>query len=189
MRDKTISPLRKTLLNVAVCAALAAVLGGCTSLQQAMGIQKVSPDEFAIVTKAPLVIPPDYNLRPPAPGTERNVVAQPQELAQNALFGRDATPVSDGIVTAGEFAILTGTRAEDANPNIRSILTSDGTAVIQKNRRFTNQILFWQQTAGGYDSTVVNAAAESDRIRDNQATGRPVTSGQTPTITKNRGLF
>jgi len=34
-------------------------------------------DEFAVVTKAPLIMPPDYNLRPPRPGA-----ARPQEQSE-----------------------------------------------------------------------------------------------------------
>ena len=29
---------------------------------------KRSPDEFAVVRRAPLILPPDYGLRPPRPG-------------------------------------------------------------------------------------------------------------------------
>jgi hypothetical protein len=49
--------------------------------------------------------------------------------------------------------------------------------------------LFWNNNRSGYDTTVVDAQAESDRIRNNEATGQPVTSGETPTITKDRGIF
>ncbi len=189
MRNKTVSPLPGSLLKVGLLIAAVSLLGGCADLRQAMGMQKVSPDEFAIVTKAPLVLPPDYSLRPPTPGAPRAVVDQPQDLARNALFGSSATPVADGIVTAGEFAILTSARADNANPNIRAILTADGSAVTQKDRRFANRILFWQNASSGYDATMVDAVAEAERIRENEATGRPVGTGETPTITKNRGIF
>ena len=43
-------------------------VGGCDSLRQEAGLTKQSPDEFAVTTKAPLIIPPDFNLRPPSPG-------------------------------------------------------------------------------------------------------------------------
>ena len=52
-------------LAVTVCAI---ALSGCGSLREMAGLQKKSPDEFAVSTKAPLVIPPDFNLRPPMPG-------------------------------------------------------------------------------------------------------------------------
>lgn len=189
MRYTTDLNLRKALVGGAVLIALSIVLSGCSSLRQAMGIDKVSPDEFAIVTKAPLVIPPDYNLRPPAPGTVRDDLARPQTAAQIALFGPDSEPVADGIVTAGEFALLSNTGAERANPNIRAVLNAEAMDVTQKDRRFTDQILFWRNEPTGYDRTVVDAGAEADRIRDNQAIGRPITDGETPTITKDRGIF
>ncbi len=34
-------------------------LAGCESTRQALGMTKVVPDEFRVVTKAPLVVPPD----------------------------------------------------------------------------------------------------------------------------------
>ena len=52
----------------------AAILGlglslmGCENIRQATGSAKLPPDEFTVLTKAPLVLPPDYNLRPPQPG-------------------------------------------------------------------------------------------------------------------------
>ena len=190
MANTHYSPLRRIASQVLVLSVAAAVLGGCTGLRQAMGIDKVSPDEFAIVTKAPLVLPPDYNLRPPAPGTVRDDLIQPQELAQAALFGPEATPVEDGVVTAGEFALLSNSGAEGADPQIRTVLASEASSLTQKDRGFTDRILFWQANApSGYDTTVIDASAEADRIRNNQAIGRPVNEGETPTIIKDRGIF
>ena len=73
-----------------VVAALVATAGlvGCTSTQKALGMSKVTPDEFRIVTKAPLVVPPDYALRPPAPGEPRPQELQPESVARNALLGQ-----------------------------------------------------------------------------------------------------
>ena len=68
----------------------AAGLSGCTSTQKALGMSKVTPDEFRIVTKAPLVVPPDYALRPPAPGEPRPQELQPESAARNALLDRAA---------------------------------------------------------------------------------------------------
>jgi len=190
MGFKQLSPSRRLMVSLAVISAVAVSAGGCSSLKRAMGLEKVSPDEFAIVTKAPLVIPPDYNLRPPQPGAVRNELEDPQVAAQNALFGPEATPVADGIVTAGEYSLLDNTGAADADPQIRTILVSEASSLTQKDRGFTDRLLFWSgNRPSGYDRTVVDAAAESDRIRNNEATGRPVTTGETPTITKDRGIF
>jgi len=55
-----------TLLTTLAGAIL--ILSGCSSTSRALGLKKSTPNEFNILTKAPLVIPPEYNLRPPEPG-------------------------------------------------------------------------------------------------------------------------
>lgn len=63
------------------------VLGGCSGdLSEALGQGKDSPDEFAILTKAPLVIPPDYSLRPPQPGAPRPQEVAPRASAEDIVF-------------------------------------------------------------------------------------------------------
>ena len=58
--------MNRVLLAVSL-TALAVGASGCGSMR-ALGGAKVTPDEFRVVTKAPLVVPPDFALRPPAPG-------------------------------------------------------------------------------------------------------------------------
>ena len=74
--------------HIAVIAVLAAATGlsGCESTRQALGMTKVTPDEFRVVSKAPLVVPPDFALRPPAPGEPRPQELQPESAARNALI-------------------------------------------------------------------------------------------------------
>src|SRR5712672_3034459 len=54
-------------LFLLVVASLCSVLlvGGCTSIRQMVGLDRVGPDEFAVESRAPLTIPPDFELRPP----------------------------------------------------------------------------------------------------------------------------
>ena len=44
-------------------------------MRRALGIDQGGPDEFAVESRAPLTIPPDFDLRPPQPGAPR-----PQEV-------------------------------------------------------------------------------------------------------------
>ena len=60
--------MERTALPFLVLFAATVVLGGCGGFRDAVGLNKRAPDEFAVVSKAPLVIPPDYGLRPPRPG-------------------------------------------------------------------------------------------------------------------------
>lgn len=52
-------------------ACLCLVLPGCTGFRQMLGMDRVGPDEFAVESRAPLTIPPEFDLRPPQPGAPR----------------------------------------------------------------------------------------------------------------------
>jgi len=71
-------------LHIAIVCAIAVSVAGCDTIRQAAGQDKQSPDEFAVVTKAPLVIPPDYNLRPPTAGAAPTNQLAPTQAAQAA---------------------------------------------------------------------------------------------------------
>ena len=75
-----------TLSGVAVAAL---TVTGCSSIGAATGIQKKTPDEFNVVTKAPLVVPPEFGLRPPKVGAELPAELDPGLRGRNILFGRD----------------------------------------------------------------------------------------------------
>jgi len=70
----------------AAIAGLGLALAGCQSVREATGVAKLAPDEFTVLTKAPLIIPPDYNLRPPQPGAPDLNQGIPADMARNALF-------------------------------------------------------------------------------------------------------
>ena len=84
------------LRRVAIAAlwsglAVAAVgTAGCSAAGKALGVNKVTPDEFRVVARAPLVVPPDYSLRPPAPGEPRPQELQPESQARAAMLGQAA---------------------------------------------------------------------------------------------------
>lgn len=64
------------IIPVCVLVLLSIGVSGCSDFKRVIGIEKVSPDEFAVELRAPLTIPPDFDLRPPAPGASR-----PQEVS------------------------------------------------------------------------------------------------------------
>lgn len=75
----------RTLTLVAGCG-LILVLGGCSGIGNALGFSKRPPDEFEVLAKAPLVVPPDYNLRPPAEEELALKERNPRDMAYRALF-------------------------------------------------------------------------------------------------------
>src|SRR5208283_5335621 len=55
----------------ALCLAGASLIAGCGDFKKTIGLEQTLPDEFAVESRAPLTIPPDFDLRPPQPGASR----------------------------------------------------------------------------------------------------------------------
>lgn len=98
------------------------LLGGCGA---GGGLfNRGRPDEFAVQRQAPLVVPPDFALVPPAPGAPRPGDTTTQQQTLDALFGG----------TSPRSAVETSTliRAGAAAPGIRSNVGDPGTNTVAK---------------------------------------------------------
>jgi hypothetical protein len=147
---------------VALALVLAATaLSGC-GLGRAFGTAKVSPDEFSIVTKAPLIIPPDYSLKPPVAGAQGAATADSQAAAQQALVGDAAS--QSGPVSPGEQALIHSAGADLADPLIREVVDQEYAGLIDRNDAFVNRLIFWRSSEPA--SPVINAAAEAERLSE-----------------------
>ena len=82
LRRATVAALWTGLAVAGLSAA------GCSAAGKALGVSKVTPDEFRVVARAPLVVPPDYSLRPPTPGEPRPQELDPESQAHTALLGQ-----------------------------------------------------------------------------------------------------
>ena len=159
-------------LHFAIVCAIAASVAGCDTIRQAAGQDKQSPDEFAVVTKAPLVIPPDYNLRPPTAGAAPTNQLAPTQAAQAALFSADAATVAASLpptMSAGERYLLANAGVQNADPAIRQEIASDAASTRAADESFTNTLLFGSATPAA--DPALNADAEARRIDAQKAGG------------------
>jgi hypothetical protein len=164
--------MRTQAVRFAMLAGLALVLSGCDSIRDAAGITKDAPDEFAVVTKAPLVVPPDFNLRPPKPGVPPTNQVSPTDSAQNALFPDDpsaAAATISGNYSQGEKLLLATAGAASADDSIRQVIAADQKNMDAADESFTNQVLFG---AASNADQGLNADAEKARLDHDQRTGR-----------------
>src|ERR1700758_5562332 len=74
----------EAMLGIA-CFAGAALLSGCSDFKQIIGLDPTMPDEFAVESRAPLTVPPDFNLRPPEPGAPRPQEESTEKQAQQII--------------------------------------------------------------------------------------------------------
>ena len=194
----SMSANRKTARRAAAIIAIGALslgLAGCggESLTDALGMGKNAPDEFSVVTKAPLVIPPDFSLRPPQPGAPRPQEASlsPSATAQDALVGANAQAApADTTLSPGEKALLANAGADKADPRIRQVVNAESRSLVERDDSFVDDVLFWKDDSTPPAEPVVNAPEEAKRIRENTAEGKPATDGETPTVKpEDKGLL
>ena len=135
----------QTLLRLAVFGAGLAALSACDSLRQEAGLTKQSPDEFAVTTKAPLIIPPDFNLRPPSPGAAPLNQTDPTSSAEVAMFNTEDPALvaaqMQGNYSPAEKVLLAHAGVQNADPTIRAQLQSDEKNMQGADPGFTDRIL------------------------------------------------
>ncbi|MGK2909094.1 MAG: DUF3035 domain-containing protein [Sphingobium sp.] len=114
--------MRKVLLTGSLLASVM-VLSACGSTGL---FNRQRPDEFAVSRQAPLVIPPDFALVPPAPGAAPVANADSTRQAMDALFGGPAAR------SGTESAALQSAGRNTADPGIRSSVADPDTNVVDK---------------------------------------------------------
>ncbi|WP_395019456.1 DUF3035 domain-containing protein [Dongia sp.] len=195
--------MRRSLLTLPLALALVLpAITGCSSTKEMLGLTKRSPDEFQVVSRAPLSMPPDYSLRPPTPGAPRPQEGTTTQQAQNIVTGYQQSggtmspdqipPIGEGESTstesAGESAFLQSASLSGIDPNIRKTVDAETSADQDASQSFLDDLVFWR--APEPYGTVVDPVAEQKRMQENQALGQPTDTGETPIIErKKKGLF
>lgn len=175
---------------VILMAAVTVPLAGCSSLKRELGVGRNSPDEFTVVKRAPLSLPPEYELRPPAAQGAAPAASETSARAQETLMGAPRAPLTVG---RGEEALLSKAGAQAANPEIRNVIESENGYLALQNETVVEKLVFWKDEDGPNlaripDSTV-DATAEKARLEKNKEEGRAVNDGKVPTIEKKKSTF
>ncbi|HEY1613157.1 MAG TPA: DUF3035 domain-containing protein [Rhizomicrobium sp.] len=163
----------RNVLRFAALAGLALSLIGCESIRQAAGVTKEPPDEFAVVTKSPLVIPPDFELKPPKPGAVPTNQSSPTDAAQAALFGDDpaaAAAAISGNYSPAERTVLANSGGASADHGIRKQIAADTKSMEATDDSFTDELLFGSPDTD--NGKPLDADAEAQRISAAKAQGK-----------------
>ena len=124
------------------------LLAGCSDFKKSIGLEQGMPDEFAVESRAPLTIPPEFDLRPPTPGAPRPQEKSPDQQAKDVMA--EAGPGEPGN-KASDFRLR---RTEDGLPDIgaRSGQAPDPNAAVA-DRSLSGKLLDYGNT--GDDSAAV----------------------------------
>lgn len=90
--------------GLTLCLLLSACGGSESTIQQALGYEQRGPDAMAVIKRPPLILPPDFNLRPPRAGGQETTERSASDAAREALVG-------------------TSSAASETNQNARDALT------------------------------------------------------------------
>ncbi len=126
-----------------------------------------SPDEFRVVRKAPLTVPPEYNLRPPSPGSARPQELSPEAQARVAVFGVDFGQSA----SEGEKLFIKRAGGDAVDRVVRNQVDFDNAQILRKSRSFADMILNF---GGAPNEPVVDPTAEAERIKAAQEANKDV---------------
>lgn len=159
-----------------VLALLALTACDNNSIAETVGLQRHAPDEFTIVSRPSLSVPPEFTLRPPLAGAPPRGVAS-DEAARQLLTGTSPVVTSDAP-SSGASVLLQKAGAEKAQEDIRTQLGEDDTKPADTSK--ANTLL---EKLNGADKAepIVDARKEAERLRTNKDAGKPATEGETPT--------
>jgi hypothetical protein len=179
----SLRPVRPILLG---CTLI--LLAGCGSdkLSRTFGLTRDAPDEYTVTTRAPLSMPPDYNLRPPRPGVARPQEQSERQQAEEALVPQLALGAPKGDASPGQAALI-----QEAGPaapsDIRRKVDQDAHNAAA-DQGFIDKLLYWRTPDTQH--VEVDAPKESQRLRQNSALGQGPDAGTTPIIQqKQQGWF
>ncbi|MEB3701692.1 DUF3035 domain-containing protein [Candidatus Bealeia paramacronuclearis] len=114
-----------SLSSIGALLVLGMILEGCSGVKRTLGLDRHSPDEFAVTpSEAPLDMPPDFRVLPtPQPGAARPQDMSTSEKVLKGLTGK-AAPRTPGM-SQGESALLNMAGAAPGQDSIRTEIDTE----------------------------------------------------------------
>jgi hypothetical protein len=136
---------KRVLFALAVGGALATT--GCSSNGDSS-----APNEFRIIKKAPLTVPPEYSLRPPEIGTTRPAELSAERAERAFTFGQQVGANASRV----EQVLVAKAGAISVSPIIRESIDYEEAGILRKSATIGDAVTGW---TGSEDEL---ADAESD---------------------------
>jgi hypothetical protein len=145
-----------------------------------LGLRKSGPDEFLVEKRPRLEIPPQFKLRPPAPGEDALNTEHTRDMARKKLI---SAPEVSGMPSTGEEVLLKNAGVEKADDNIKNIIRKEydeqqDPTILDKIRQISDKNRL---------KTLVDPEKEKQRIEENKKNNKPITEGKTPAKSENDG--
>ncbi len=176
--------MKKPLLFSLMLAGACLSLSACESTKEQFDFSKKPPDEFAVMRRAPLEMPPDFTVRAPQPGAPRPQELATDQLARKTILGEDAirSTAKQSGVSEGEAVLLQKTGGANASPAIRKAVDAETAKIIQEESPGIDKLKKMVGQKVEPPAKVVDPVAETNRLKQNKAQGKPLSTGETPTL-------
>lgn len=177
--------MTRKVLVLTFLAGAALSLQACSQVREQFDFSKKAPDEFKVVTRAPLEMPANLSALPaPQPGAPRPQEITTEQMARQSILGEDAVyPQTAGAMTQGEAAFLQRSGAAGASPAIRAQVNKETEEYIEDERPGIDKLKrMVGMTPAEPSKEAVDPVKEIERIKQNKAQGKPITAGEVPTI-------
>ena len=156
---------------IVLIPAILLVLGGCQKTKEILGMNKNPPNEFTVMQRAPLEVPPEYTLRPPQPGSKRpqELSAKPAHVKAKEIVVRNRrSSLQKSSRSRGEKAFLAKTGAHKADKNIR--IKVDSESYVEKNKHddknwFAKKLPFYKAPQ---NKNLINPKEEQERLKEQE---------------------
>ncbi len=203
--------IKTSLQNIFVILFATAMVSACgdTTVRENLGLVRTPPDEFKVVSRAPLTVPKEFFLYPPDEAAERAEVAKSgNSTARDAIFGNDNAPNDDylshyqsktpnvadaaienvnssEIPSNAESSLLQKMNVVERGDDIRQILRTENDATTAKEDDFLEQL----RTPIKTSEPIVDADKERTRLKQNKDSNKPINSGEVPTVIEKKTLL
>ena len=157
---------QKTLLMYAGIGALALTTACASGNKERSGV----PDEFRVVKKAPLTVPPEYSLRPPELGTVRPREVSSEQAEQVFAFGTDIG--KDASAVEREMVLRAGAIA--VSPIIRQVIDYDESGLLRKGGAFSDQVNAYSGNEEEREAAASDNATGGADVRIERGNGRRI---------------
>lgn len=162
-----------------LCTLLPLSLAACDgNVKDSLGLAREAPDEFTVVSRPPLSLPPDFSLRPPEPGAPPLASAADQQ-ARSLITGQDAAQSASAKAPTASDSFLKRLGADKADPAIRNKLTGDAATPADTSSAKT---LMDKLSTSKKEEPMVDPEKETERLKQNRDAGKPVNAGDVPEI-------
>ena len=112
-----------------------------------------TPNEFRIIKKAPLTVPPEYSLRPPEAGVVTPAELSRERAERTLNFGEQI-----GVdASASERILVARAGAISVSPIIREAIDYDEAGILRKNSSIGDAVTGWT----GSEEELESAASDS----------------------------